>query len=362
LLVISSGCRSAQYKAAQLPNEYRASAKHPDSATLNLSRLAASGIGNTKVAPGDLLEILVASGRSGEEMEPQLARVGNDGNVEVPLIGVVSVSNLEPFEASQNIARAAVERGIYVRPHVTVEVKRKAVNHITVLGAVEKPGTYEVARGACDLAAAIGAAGGLTEKASMQVDVLRQGPTFFAAAPSPSEGATGSATQLASYQSGQTNEARSVVDARTTRIDLAALPDRDVGPGLGGSSQLNDRDVVMVLPRDKEVVHVTGLVKEPGQFDLPHDQDVHLLDVVAMAGGMSSPVADKVLIIRRLPDREPLAIRASLVRAKRDGDENLRIAAGDTVSIERTPTTVVVDTLSQLFRISVGMTGRTGVF
>ena len=119
----------------------------------------------------------------------------------------------------------------------------------------------------------------------------------------------------------------------------------------------------MVLPRDKETIHVSGLVTAPGQFELPHDQDVHLLDAIAMAGGLRSPVADKVLIIRRLSnDVEPVIIRASLMQAKKNGAENLRIATGDTVTVERTPATVVVDSFNQLFRMSIGLSSRATIF
>jgi hypothetical protein len=67
-------------------------------------------------------------------------------------------------------------------------------------------------------------------------------------------------------------------------------------------------------------------------------------------------VADKVYVIRRVADREePLVIRASLSEAKRNGLENLRLAAGDTVSVEQTPATALVDTFEKFFRFSYGV-------
>lgn len=336
---------------------------------MNLSRLAGVGVADSLIGPGDLLDITIATGRPGEDAKPQTTRVGADGRVAIPPIGEVEVGQLEAYDASQNITRAAIERGIYVRPNVTVEVKHKAMNRITVLGAVEKPDTYEIPRGSCDLAAAIALAGGLRDDASTRVEIMHHESFYLAENGSAMAAGEDASVTPAGYSAGG-RPAGGGGASRMTRIDLASLTREGAGGDsragvqgdVGTASRLNDRDVVMVLPRDKEVIHVAGLVRQPGQFDLPHDRDVHLLDAVALGGGESSPVADKVLIIRRLPNQEPIAIRASLFKAKRHASENLRIAPGDTVSVERTPATVVVDTFNQLFRISVGMTGRTAVF
>jgi len=119
----------------------------------------------------------------------------------------------------------------------------------------------------------------------------------------------------------------------------------------------------MVLPQEKRFIHVTGLVHKADQFELPRDQDVRLLDAVAMAGGVSSPVADKAFVIRRLPDMpEPAMIQVSLRKAKRDGNENLRLAPGDLVSVETTVATAVVDTATNLFRMTLGVGSNLATF
>jgi polysaccharide export outer membrane protein len=139
---------------------------------------------------------------------------------------------------------------------------------------------------------------------------------------------------------------------QTMRIDLAQAPEQ-----IAPSYSLGDRDVVMVLPQEKQFVHVTGLVHQPNQFELPRNQDVTVLDAIALAGGVSSPMADKVFVIRRLPEMpKPAVIQVSIADAKRDGNENLRLASGDLVSVERTASTVMVDSVMTMFRggFSVG--------
>src|SRR5687767_5116862 len=90
-----------------------------------------------------------------------------------------------------------------------------------------------------------------------------------------------------------------------SRIDLASA-----GPIASQNRKLDDRDVVMVLPEDKKVIHVTGLVKTPDQYELTHDKDIRVLDAIAMAGGTTSLVADKVFVIRQIPGNpEPAVIK-----------------------------------------------------
>lgn len=129
------------------------------------------------------------------------------------------------------------------------------------------------------------------------------------------------------------------------------------------SRKLDDGDVVMVQPREKRFIHVTGLVQKPSEIELTRDKDLRVLDAIATAGGSSSLVADKVLVIRQLPNmQEPIVIRVSMAAAKRNGDENLRLAAGDLVSVESTPATVLVDTIGKFFRIGMGLNSSFATF
>jgi len=98
-------------------------------------------------------------------------------------------------------------------------------------------------------------------------------------------------------------------------------------------------------------------VHKPGQFDLPANQDLHVLDALALAGGLSSPVADSVLVVRRVPGREePVLIQVSVAEAKRQGATNVRLAPGDIVSVEHTPITVVVETIRSVIHFGIGAT------
>lgn len=366
-----AGCQTAQYRAAGLPNQYRAKS-NPGDVSVNMARLTGAGYDNSLIGPDDMLEVTIMSGRNEEEPLPMVARVSKEGSVDVSPIGPVAVKNLDPAVASERIAQAAIERGIFVQPNITVEIKKKAVNHITVLGAVEKPGLHEVPRNSSDVVSALALAGGLTDEAGTEVEIVRQHVakantyTRFAdnSAQQPRAGVEDGDVKLAAYNDlfptgpppAQAKALANSPDEQIAqRIDLASLPNnysRD-------EFHLEDRDVVMVKPRKKRSIHVGGLVKEPGQFELPATEDLRLLDAIALAGGSSSLMADKVYIIRQVAGKpKPVVILASMQKAKQDGKENLLMAEGDMISIEQTPITAVYDALGKFMHLTVGVSGN----
>lgn len=336
----AAGCGGPAFHAATLPPQFRV-ASRPAGARMNLATIATAGADESRVDAGDLVEITIASGRDDEMVTPVQARVSDSGAADVPLVGPVQLGGLEPFEASQAVAAAAVERGIYRQPHVTLEIKSKAVNRVTVMGAVTTPGVHELPRSSSDLVKALAMAGGLTADAGTEVEIIRQ--------PAPRPGNV--------LQASFGYDPVAMQGPQTTRVDLASLA------AAPADYRLSDRDIVMVRPREKQMVYVTGLVMKPGQYEMPVDQEVRLLDAVTMGGGVASPVADKVLVIRRVPGREePLPIAASIAGAKRNGSENLVIGPGDVVSVEQTAGTAVVDTMIKLLRFTVGISGNSTVF
>jgi polysaccharide export outer membrane protein len=353
LATCQAGCKSTHHQATSIPPELLAPetsrAQHMD-----IAGMVAPGTGTNEISAGDLLEVTVVSGRNEEEeTKPVQLRVTADGVVDVPPIGPVPVAGLEPSVAEQRVVQAAVERRIFVRPGVTIQVLKPAVNRITVLGAVAEPGVKELPKGSCDLARALAAAGGLTEEASTKVDVLRYSSgTFMAGDGTQPTAANG--VQLAAFNAPAADGA-----PRTARLDLAQNPTATDRPDYS----LGDRDVVMVLPQDKQFIHVTGLVRTPNQFELPRHQDMAVMDAIALAGGVSSPVADKVFVIRRMANmKEPAIIEVSIREAKADGQENIRLAAGDLVSVERTPSTVIVDSVMTMFRVGFSVGGNLVAF
>ncbi len=104
----------------------------------------------------------------------------------------------------------------------------------------------------------------------------------------------------------------------------------------------------MVDRRNSEFFQVLGLVNCPNLYELPVNQDLRVLDAIAVAEGVSVPVADRVQIIRRVPGESTSAtIEVSIKEAMRNENENLRIAAGRHSDRKTQPEHVSVGHLSQ---------------
>ncbi|TWT99500.1 Polysaccharide biosynthesis/export protein [Botrimarina colliarenosi] len=341
------GCRSPRMMARALPSEYRAT-PGAGMQRVRLGGFTSAEVSSKSIGADDLLTIQIATGLLGEAPIEHKARVARDGAVDTPLIGRVTVVGLEPAEAADQIASAATARGVYVRPQISVEVTEQATNSITVLGAVGEPGVKELPRSGCDVLTAIAAAGGLNEDAGAVVELLRGGSLALADSetPGPSAG-----VKQVSYDGPATRKGAELIDLAKPE---AVSPDR---------MRLADHDILIVRPKQKRVVHVTGLVKNPNQFELMEDHDLRVLDAIAMAGGAVTSMADKVLVVRQSPENdEPLVVEVSISHAKNDGSENLILQSGDLVSVESTPATVAVEAVKNVFRISMGVGGNLSLF
>lgn len=349
------GCRAHNLKPRNMPLDLQAPLA-PMSTSINLERMGSEGARTSQIAPGDLVSVTIVSGNADERVAPVPVRVGHDGTIMVPLVGPVVIGAMEPVAAESEIAAAAIERGIYRQPAVTVTVTERAINRITVLGAVAKPGVVELPRGSCDLATALAAAGGLATNAGTQVEILHRGDPLKSTTNENSLTESSNAIHLTSLT--EPTNMTPGGPLQMVRLDLSLA-----GASATQSQRLDDRDVVNVLPQEKRLVHVTGLVRRPDQFELARDKDIRVLDAIAMAGGTTSAVADKVYVIRKLRNMtDPTVIEVSIARAKHSGDENLRLAEGDLVSVEETMTTMTVDTISKFFRVALGLNGSVAAF
>jgi polysaccharide export outer membrane protein len=337
LLTSLAGCRQGVYRASALPAEFWAPAVG-SAQSLDLSRLASASARSEVIQPGDVLHVSITTGLEVNEPIKWPLRVGNDGAVNVPLVGLVRVAGLDPINADFAIGDASVRRGIYRAPQVAVQVAARHSNQVFVTGAVVNPGVYPLPSVSSDLLAALVAAGGLTEDAGTIVEIRHPpagGPGMSTAAGAPD-------FELAGYRGGPQDPTM----PRTVRVDL-----QEAAAGAGGDFHVEDGSVVMVMKKPLRVVYVMGLVHKANQFEMPPDQDLRMLDALALAGGRTMEIADKVRVIRNNPHGgEPVVIDASVREAKRNSSANIRLAAGDVVSVEETSLTFTLDTVRNFLR------------
>jgi len=92
-----------------------------------------------KIGPEDLIEISVFE----EEKLNKTVRVSSQGNISLPLLGILRVRGLTSNELEKEIRELLAEK-YFQDPHVSVFIKEYRSQRISVIGAVEKPGPYDV--------------------------------------------------------------------------------------------------------------------------------------------------------------------------------------------------------------------------
>ncbi|MGD0529975.1 MAG: polysaccharide biosynthesis/export family protein [Polyangiaceae bacterium] len=112
---------------------------------------------STVVGPGDVFEVSVL----GEKDLPKEYRIQPDGSVDFPYVDRLQVAGLEPQQIEELIKTQLVSKKILVNPQVTLVVKQYNSKKISVIGAVNKPGSLPWTDG-IKLVEAISLSGGFT--------------------------------------------------------------------------------------------------------------------------------------------------------------------------------------------------------
>lgn len=244
------------------------------------------------IGSGDLISIEVFD-------VPELSRdvrVNETGYISLPLIPVkIRGSGLTTFQLQDKIAELLQTNGLVSNPQVTVFMKERKSEPITVIGAVKSPLVFQAVR-QTTLLEVLSQAGGIADDAGGTVIITRAAP---AADPTPSA-APESGPKSADPMDAAIAAAKSpdAAPAQTITINLNDLlnsgdPKFNI-PLLGG-------DVVSV-PR-AGIVYVVGAVIRPGGFVLQTDRD-HLtaLKVLSLAGGTTNTAkASHAVILRKNP-------------------------------------------------------------
>ena len=108
-----------------------------------------------RIGPKDLLEISVLGV---PEINKLVVRVSEQSRITLPLLGEVEVGDLTKFEVEKKLAALAGEK-VVVNPQVTVHIVEYMSRRVSVIGAVEKPGPFELV-GRQTVLAALSQAGG----------------------------------------------------------------------------------------------------------------------------------------------------------------------------------------------------------
>lgn len=245
-------------------------------------RFVNSAVGDYQIGPEDLLKISVLEA-------PDLSRtvrVSDDGDISLPLLGTVEVAGLST-RGLESVLENLLRRTYMKDPQVSVFVKEMRSHAVSVFGAVEKPGVYQI-RNAKTLIEVLSMAQGLADDAGDTVIVMRSGTdsgdpgrgvlldSKFTATNEPSP----KSAQSEPSPAGQTTHMISGTESIT--VNLKDLLD-------SSSSRSN----VLVYPGDAVkvtragIVYVVGDVHKPGGFLLKTNENISVLQAIALAEGIT---------------------------------------------------------------------------
>ena len=322
------------------------------SKTLDLAKLGRPVEAETRIQPGDLLQVSCSDLVEESKKETFPVHVDEDGGISLPLLSQrVPVATLTAGEAEQVIHNAYAASGLIRQPNLTVRTLEHKTNTVYVIGAVKKPGVYELQPEECDPLRAIVAAGGITEDAEGVVEIRRAGNRNSMKRDSSTrpENVTKRLPDSEKPRQGKLillPEAEKPRQGRVVLVEeVAAKPRADdeiLRFDLSSKNivrnpdqlQLQNGDIVSVEQKKIRPFYVAGAVNKPGEFPLPKDREIRALEAVGLAGGVltiSEPTT--ALIVRRPKGKEAVVIRIDLSRAARHPTENPILMEGDVISV-----------------------------
>lgn len=282
----------------------------------------ASGISGTlilsdqdyRIGPADGIEILV-------EDAPELTgiyRVSSAGTIHLTFLGRVVAAGKTPDELGELITEGL--RGRYLKnPKVTVIVRESTSSSFYMLGAVRKPGVYQV-QGRPSMLRLLTLSGGLAENHGTTAFVIRE------LKPGP-QASAGQSTQNISAPGidGENSSAQQANGTDGARYELITV---NVNGLLRGrfeqNMMLEPGDIVNIPPTD--VFFVAGEVKSPGSF--PLKEGTTLRQAISLAQGTTFKASPgRGIIFREEPGsgrREEIPVNIAAVMGGSKQDVPLR--------------------------------------
>ena len=240
-----------------------------------------------RIGPEDVLNINVFEA---QELNREV-RVSAGGEISLPLLGSVRAAGLTP-RALEFVLQELLHRTYMKDPHVSVFVREMQSHPVSVMGAVRRPGVFQI-RGSKTLLEVLSLAEGLADDAGETVIILRGAALsaepdapmdHAAAADPPSPGPQSSGEPAAASSPLNDNRSASEGAVQVNLKDLLESADSRSNP------LVHPGDIVKVTRAG--VVYVIGEVRKPGGFVLKSNEKISVLQALALSEGLT-PTASK---------------------------------------------------------------------
>ena len=209
----------------------------------------------------------------------QTVRVANDGTIALPLLGRVKALGLTSDQLRDRL-ETELGKNLLQNPQVSVFVEQYHARPVSIVGAVEKPGLYQIA-GPRTLVEMISLAGGLAKR-----DTAAAGTTVYVTRP------------------GGFKNLKVVPGMKEMAPDKIGIDLKDLlyTQQEGLNIPIEPHDIIAVSKADVIYVAGGGVVK-PGGFILEDRDSVTVVQALAMAQGLAPNAARRrARIIHTKPD------------------------------------------------------------
>ncbi|MCL6582191.1 MAG: polysaccharide biosynthesis/export family protein [bacterium] len=278
----------------------------------NQAAAAAASLGDEayKVGPLDVLRITVA-GKPGIDA---LFTISDDGLINFPLIGEVTVSGLTVQEIKQKITDL-LGKDYLVDPKVFVSIEKYNSQKVIVWGEVKSPGVY-VLTGRTTLLEIIAQAGGITDRAGKRI-------TLFHNALDPKQREGVSVAEIV----GSVGQKDALV------IDIDQLVQKR---DLSERFLVSSGDVIIVeAQKDSDInqqrVYITGCLARPGSYE--YQNGLTALSLCIIAGGFSDRAAPQKATLIRNIDGKDIVYKIDLNKIKSGQAADFKLKPGDRLNV-----------------------------
>lgn len=400
--------------ASRLPSQYQAPTKN-DLHPLNFQLLAKRQLTDHFIDVGDVVAVTVIGILPSPEAQTALVQnqttltsdyypphgtingpsygipiqVQADGSVQLPQLPSVKIQGLTLQSAAEKIAQSYVASNILKEDaaQVNLVLLRNRVNRVVVLREdasqeaatlVSKGQTVLHKRGSSvlvdlphhesDVLHALAASGGLPGvDAYNEIWILRSAEVSV-------EQRDQLRVEVENGLPASDAIRKLPAHVQATKIPLK-LCSHEAIPFSPSDIELSHGDIVYVEPRKDEYFYTGGLLPG-GQIPLPRDEDVDIIEAIAIAngsvgglGGTSSVAVlragaglgniippTRALVLRKLPNGQQVPIRVDLNLAMRDPKERIKIMSGDYIMMYYKPGETAANAILNFFNFNLSAT------
>ena len=241
--------------------------------------------------------------------------VRQSGTISLPLVGAVKALGLNESELQDSLrSRLAV----YVKnPQVSVVVSQYSSQKVAVMGAVDKPGTYPLRKGANSVLELLGEAGGTSATAGNYVTLI---PAELSGITAGSDIESRARMALAS---------QNTAEIRDSGIDIYLSSVLGTSGGIPLEIPVRGGDM-LVVP-EGGTISIEGEVEKVGSY--PLSRNTTLVGALAAAGGITyGAKVDEVEVVRQIGDRQ-VHLVIDLEKISSGEEQDVRLRTGDVVRV-----------------------------